>query len=148
VIAQVLAGIHLLGIAYWLGALVPLRLLSVGGDLPRIARVMKRFGDIALGAVALLIAAGITLLWLLLGSPFAIFDSAYGRLLFAKLLFVAGLLGLAALNKLHLTPRLLMGDESALRALRMSITFELAIALVILTLTATFTTVTGPPALE
>jgi len=109
---------------------------------------MKRFGELALYVVGALIAAGVVLLWILIGSPLALFDSAYGRLVAIKLLIVAGLLSLTAVNKLLLTPALLRGDVSALRRLRRSITIELALAGLILIVTAVFTTVTGPPALE
>jgi putative copper export protein len=84
----------------------------------------------------------------LLETPLAFFESAYGRIVAIKLLLVAGLLSLAAVNKLRLTPALLRGDSSALLRLRTSITAELVLAGLIVLVTAVFTTVTGPPALE
>jgi putative copper resistance protein D len=145
---QVLLTIHLIGVSYWLGAFHALRYLTYTSDLPRVALIMKRFGDIALYGVGALVAAGFVLLWIMLESPLVLFESAYGRLVAVKLLLVAGLLSLAAANKLLLTPALVRGDFSALPRLRKSITAELAVAGLILAITAVFTTVTGPPALE
>jgi copper resistance protein D len=145
---QILLTIHLIGISYWVGAFYPLRSLTYTSDLPRIAPIIKRFGEIALYVVGALIAAGFALLWIMLVSPLALFESAYGRMLAIKLLLVAGLLGLAAVNKFRLTPALLRGDFSAVKRLRTSINAELALAGLILVATAAFTTVTGPPALE
>jgi putative copper resistance protein D len=146
--AIVLLSIHLLGVAFWLGALAPLAIVARDGDLPRIAAAAARFGAAAVFVVAGLIAAGAILLWMLLGNFAALWGSTYGRYVTVKLAFVAGLLSLAAFNKLRLTPRLRAGDTQALRSLRASIRFELLLGLVILTVTAALTTLAGPPALE
>ena len=145
---QGLVSLHLLGVSYWMGAFFPLRYVTYRPDPPGVAEVMKRFGDIALYIVAALVVAGIVLLWIMLGTPLVLFDSDYGRAVVVKLLFVAGLLGLAAVNKRVLTPALARGDISALQRLRNSITAEIAMAGLILVATAIFTTVVGPPALE
>jgi copper resistance protein D len=147
-IPQAVAAIHLIGISYWLGAFYPLRLIAYRSDPPGVSLIMKRYGDIAVYVVALLMAAGFTLLWIMLESPLALFESDYGRALAIKLLFVGGLLGLATVNRYVLTPALSRGDISALPRLRNSITVEILLAGLILVLTAGFTTVTGPPALE
>ena len=145
---QLLVMLHLLAVSYWLGAFFPLRYVTYRPDPPGVAEVMKRFGDIALYIVGALMLAGVVLLWIMLGTPLVLFDSDYGRAVVVKLLFVAGLLGLAAVNKRVLTPALARGDISALQRLRNSITAEMAMAGLILVVTATFTTVVGPPALE
>ena len=145
---QVLVTLHLLAVSYWLGAFFPLRYVTYRPDPPGVAEVMKRFGDIALYIVGALMFAGIVLLWIMLGTPLLLFDSDYGRAVVVKLLFVAGLLGLAAVNKRVLTPALARGDISALQRLRNSITAEMVMAGLILIVTATFTTIVGPPALE
>jgi len=98
--------------------------------------------------VGALLVAGFVLLWIMLKTPFALLDSDYGRAVTVKLLFVAGLLGLAAVNKLVLTPALARGDISALSRLRNSITTEIAMAGLVLVVTAMFTTIVGPPALD
>ena len=148
VLPMLLLSLHLVGVAFWLGALAPLRLVARDGDLPRIAATAARFGAAAVFVVGALIVAGATLLWMLLGDPTALWASAYGRWVILKLALVAGILGLAAFNKLRLTPRLLAGDRRAVRGLRDTIRFELLLGGVILAVTATFTTMTGPPALD
>jgi len=147
-IPQALVAIHLLGISYWIGAFYPLRLIAYRSDPPGVALITKRFGDIAVYVVAVLMIAGFALLWIMLESPLALFESDYGRALAIKLLFVAGLLGLATVNRYVLTPALLRGDISALPRLRNSITVEMLLAGLVLVVTAGLTTVTGPPALE
>ncbi len=143
-----LLGLHLLAAAFWLGALVPLSLVARDGDLAEIAAASARFGTAAVFVVVGLIAAGATLLWLLLGGFGDLPGTTYGRLAALKLMFVAGLLCFAAFNKLRLTPRLLGGDLGAVRSLRTSIRFELLLGTLILTVTAALTTLAGPPALE
>jgi len=148
VLPMLLLSLHLVGVAFWLGALTPLSLVARDGDLPRIAATAARFGAAAVFVVGALIVAGATLLWMLLGDSTAIWASTYGRWVICKLALVACILCLAAFNKLRLTPRLLAGDRRAVRGLRDTIRFELLLGGVILAVTATFTTVTGPPALD
>ena len=61
---------------------------------------------LALPLVGLLVASGAILAIVELGRPAALIDTAYGRLLCLKLVAVAAMLALAALNRLRLTPRL------------------------------------------
>jgi copper resistance protein D len=147
-IARLLVAVHLLGVSFWIGAFYPLRSVTRASDLRRIAKIMKRFGDIAMFAVGALVLSGALLLWIVLGTPLALLESDYGRLLAIKLFMVIALLSLAAANKLILTPALLADNESASARLRISIDAELAVALLILTLTSVLTTVSGPPALR
>jgi putative copper resistance protein D len=147
VLPVLLVSAHLLGIAFWLGALAPLLIVSRNGDVTIIAAAAARFGSSAVFVVGGLMAAGVALLWMLLGDVTALWSSAYGRSVMLKLAFVGCLLCFAAFNKLRLTPRLLAGDSRALRSLRTSIRFEMILGAVILAVTASFTTLIGPPAL-
>jgi putative copper resistance protein D len=147
VLPVLLVSAHLLGIAYWLGALLPLLIIARNGDVTIIAAAAARFGSSAVVVVGGLMAAGLALLWMLLGDITALWSSAYGRSVLLKLAFVGCLLCFAAFNKLRLTPRLLAGDSRAVRSLRTSIRFELILGAVILAVTASFTTLIGPPAL-
>jgi putative copper resistance protein D len=147
-IPVLLLGVHLLGVAFWVGALVPLLIVARDGDLSRMAAAASRFGAAAIFVVGVLMAAGTALLWLMLGNVTALWGSTYGRYVMLKLTFVACLLSLAAFNKLRLTPRLRGGDARAARSLRTSIRLELLSGLSILAVTATLTTLTGPPALD
>ncbi len=147
-VPRLVLAVHLLAVSYWIGALFPLFRLTSSPELPRVGAILRRFGDIAAFVVPGLIAAGLILLWLLLGTVEAVFASAYGRLVLLKLAIVAGLLTLATVNKLRLTPGVEAGDPVAVKSLRWSIAGEMALAAAILVVTATFTTVVGPPELE
>jgi len=137
--------LHLLCAAFWLGALAPLLITARGHNESQIAAVAARFGKWALGVVALLLTAGASLLWTLIGDAAQFWSSDYGRMMAIKLLFVAALLGIAGLNKLYLTPRLLQGHSKAFVQFRRTVQTEMVLGALILLITATFTTVTGPP---
>jgi putative copper export protein len=141
---QLLLALHLAAIAFWLGALGPLRRLAGGADCARIARVMERFGRLAGGVVAALLATGASVLWWLIGTPDQLGSSDYGRLFLLKLTGVALLLALATFNRWRLVPRLHAGDHAALPALRRSIDAERVLAGLILLVTATLTSALGP----
>ena len=131
--------------AFWLGALAPLFIVAQDGDVRHIAAAASRFGHIAVGIVAALVVTGATVLCFLVGSVSALATSGYGQAVLVKLSLVACLLGLAAVNKLRITPKLLAGDHTAARNLRRSIRMEIMVGALILMVTAAFTTVTGPP---
>lgn len=143
-----LLSLHLTGIAFWLGALVPLSVIAAGGDPLHTGAAAARFGSVAALVVGALLAAGAVLLWLLLGRSLALWTSAYGRWVMFKLVWVAAILCLAVFNKWRLTPRLLSGDRRAVAQLRNTIRVEMLVGGVILAVTATFTTLAGPPALD
>jgi putative copper export protein len=137
--------LHLACAAFWLGALPPLLIIAAGTNESQIAAAAARFGKLALRVVALLTAAGASLLLMLIGSALQFWTSDYGRMMAVKLLAVAALLSLAAWNKLMLTPRLLQGDARAVSKFRRMLLAEMAVGALILLTTAAFTTLTGPP---
>jgi putative copper resistance protein D len=140
--------VHLLGVAFWLGALIPLLMVAGEADRSQVAVTVGRFGTAALVVVGALLTAGVTLLCLLLGGAGELWTDDYGRLVLTKLLLVSCLLALAAFNHLRLTPRLYAHDEGVLQALKRSIRAELAVAGCVLVVTAAMTTLTGPSALD
>jgi copper resistance protein D len=140
--------VHLLGVAFWLGALLPLLMVAGDGDMSRISATARRFGVVALIVVGALLAAGVGLLCLLLSDVSDLWADDYGRLALTKVFLVSCMLALAALNHLRLTPRLFAYDTGALRALKRSILAELAVAGCVLVVTAALTTLAGPPALD
>jgi len=125
---------HTAAAAFWAGSLLPLRhvLGSVEGDAPAI---VERFSRLAIVAVGILVVAGTIIAVLQVRSPGALLTTAYGLALTLKLGCVAGLIGLAAFNKLRLTPALARGDPAARGALRQTIAAELALVLAILVAT-------------
>jgi putative copper export protein len=136
--------LHLVCAAFWLGALAPLFSAAGDADPARSAALARRFGNIALWLVALLVAAGAVVLAQLLGSVSDLWRSDYGRLVSLKIALVAALLACAALNKLWLAPALATGGERAAAGLRRSIAVEMGLAAGILLVTAFFTSVVGP----
>jgi putative copper export protein len=143
--ATPLLGIHLLAVAFWVGALWPLWLLTRGDRPERVAGPAASFGRAAVFAVGLLLIAGLILLATLLGSASELWRSDYGRTACVKLALVACLLALAAFNKLRLTPRLIAGESAAVRALRRSIVAEVAFVGAVFLVTAALTTLSGGP---
>ncbi|MDP9009490.1 MAG: CopD family protein [Pseudomonadota bacterium] len=142
---SLLLWLHLLCAAFWLGALAPLLITARSRNDSQIAAVASRFGQLALGVVVLLLSAGLSLLWILIRDAAQFWSSDYGRMMAIKLLTVAALLGIAAVNKLYLTPRLLRGDPRAFTQFRRTVQTEMVVGALILLITATLTTVTGPP---
>ena len=147
-LAVSLLGMHLICVAFWLGALGPLLLIAREPDPARFGAAAARFGRIALWGVGVLLAAGTVLLACLLGTVSEFWSSDYGRAFVAKLGLVVCLLGLAALNKLRLTPRVNTGVAGASSSLARSIRVEIAVGGLILLSTAALTTLWGPATLE
>jgi putative copper resistance protein D len=142
--ATLFSCLHLVGVAFWVGALLPL-LWSTRESALEVGALAKRFGTLAVSVVFLLVVAGLCMLWMLSYGQPEFWSSGYGTMIAVKLLLVSLLLGAAALNKLWLTPRLMNGEARAVVVLRRSIQFELLTALLILVVTASFTSLTGPP---
>lgn len=143
-----LLGVHLLAVAFWLGALGPLAIEARRRAPRELGAIAARFGRIALVLVGVLLAAGIAVLWILLGSVSELWTSGYGRLACVKIVLVACLLALAALNKLRLVPRIAAGDPLAVQSFRRSVRAEIAVAGLILVITAALTTLAGPPSMS
>jgi putative copper resistance protein D len=143
-----LISVHLICVAFWLGALAPLLLVARDHDVLRVAAAATRFGRIAIVIVGLLIAAGAGLLWILIGDVSEFLSGTYGRAFLIKLGSVTVLLCFAAFNKLRLTPRLQANVPQAARSFARSVQFEMAIGGMILLTTAMLTTLWSPATLE
>lgn len=139
-----LVTLHMLCLAFWLGAFAPLLRLNREAHADRLGPVAEEFGRKALWAVGGLACAGGAVLWIFGGSDLRFFLSPYGQLLLVKLMLFAGVLALAAVNKIRLTPAILAGNRSARAKLRVSVRLEAALILAILLTTAAVTTVTSP----
>ena len=137
--------LHAVAAAFWLGALWPL-LTRVGRDGGASAPDMRRFSGLAIPAVAVLVVAGTGVALSHMSDPAQLWTSRYGLILSAKLLAVLALLGLAAANRLKETPAL-GRDPDAPRRLARNIRAEIALAGVILSLTAVLVH-TPPPRMQ
>ncbi|RZN04633.1 copper-binding protein [Bradyrhizobium genosp. SA-3] len=134
--------LHGLGVAFWIGALAPLVAL-VSKPTATTLPVVNRFSRIAVPGVATLALTGLVLAIVQLEKPSALVETRYGLILSIKLALVLVLLALAALNRFHLTPALARDHEAA-SALKRSILFECAIALIIFAVVASWR-FTPPP---
>ncbi|WP_448192343.1 copper resistance CopC/CopD family protein [Azospirillum sp. sgz301742] len=139
-----LVGVHGLMAAYWIGSLWPLAVALRTEPPAEAARLTRRFSRLAVGGVAVLIAAGAGLSVLQIGSPDAVLATDYGRIWLGKMLVVVGLLLLAVRNRLWLTPALDHSGRAAVAALRRSVWTEVVFAVLALLLTALFP-LTPPP---
>ena len=139
-LSQSLLMIHLFGLAFWLGALLPFRWMCLQPDIRNLNIIAHRFGVIALGYVGLLLSAGLGYAYLLLGDVSLLFTTQYGNVLLVKVVLVVSLLSLAALNKFKLVPSLESKQTNAVMQFHRSVQFEIAIALIILIASSLLTT--------
>jgi copper transport protein len=126
--------LHAVGVAYWIGALVPLLAMvrRQGADL---VPVLHRFSRGAVPVVGGLVLTGLALAIVQLESFRALIDTKYGWILSIKVALVFLLLGLAALNRFRLTPAL-TSDGKNTRPLARSVLLECAIVIGILAVVA------------
>ena len=140
VLTQSLLMVHLFGIAFWLGALLPFRWICMQPDTSNWGAVAHRFGVLAIGYVGLLLSAGLGYAYLLLGDVSLIFTTQYGNVLLIKIVLAGALLSLAALNKFKLVPSLEINPSQAVSRFKNSVQFEIALVIVILTASSLLTT--------
>jgi len=131
--------LHLLAAGAWIGGLVPLALVLASarhdGQWAAVAaKIVRRFSVMGMVSVATLVATGAVNAWFLVGSWRALTGTSYGRLLLVKLGLFAALLALAAVNRLHLTPRLVSpapAQAQALHLLVRSCIMEIALGVLV-----------------
>lgn len=147
-LAKIAISLHLMAVGFWIGSLLPLYWAVSEIQNRDLAALLKRFGDLAIGLVVLLVIAGGYLIFELLGSPLNLFKSTYGGGLILKISLVSALLLLAARNRYALVPRI--ADEQAdghaesRDEFRVTLVFEIIFAVAILLTTAAITSLTGP----
>jgi copper transport protein len=142
--------IHVLSMCIWLGGLVMLVLaipLAASALLPHdstplLATAVGRFSRMAMIAVTLLLLSGIVNSLVLVASFDALIETAYGRLVLAKLALFGALIALGAVNQRRMLPQLraiaARGDPPgrAATVLRRSVALEIGFALVVLGITS------------
>lgn len=133
-----LLALHATLAAFWLGSLAPL--LDALERKKETKQAVARFSRLAVGAVPLLVFLGVILARVQLDAWEALTETRYGLLVLAKATLVTLMLGLAAVNKWGLTPRLPRSSDR----LAMVIRAELALGLAVLALTAALSQ-TPPP---
>jgi putative copper export protein len=134
---------HLAIVAFWFGSLWPLRQVLALEPREQAARLVEAFSSAAVWLVPLIPLAGIGMAIELL-PDWAALLAPYGLVLILKLSLFAGLMGLAAANRLRLTPALARGEPAALPRLRCTVAAEYALICVVLAATAVLTGLMSP----
>jgi copper resistance protein D len=134
--------LHLLVVAFWFGALWPLYLASLRETPARASDIVERFTAVATWLVPVILLAGIVMAVLLLPNISAL-SEPYGRLLIAKVVGFAVLMGLAAANKWRLGPALVHGPVQG-GQFRRSVAAEYVLIAAVLTITAVMTSFFSP----
>jgi len=122
--------LHLLSAGAWLGGLLGLFVLVDLMPSDRAAIALRRFSCLGLACVAVLAATILVQGWVLIGGLAGLIGTDYGRVALLKIVFFAGLLGLAALNRFRYMPALGGRQEpDSRRLLKRSIVAETGIGL-------------------
>ena len=138
--------VHLFCAAFWIAALYPLAKTTQEAEITQAGAVMTQFSDRAVWTVAALFLSGVVITWIQVESPANMLSSDYGLRLTLKLVIFFALLGLAAMNKMVLTPALEKADGAAPEKLRRTIKFEYAAMVLIIGAAVSLTLVTPPRA--
>ncbi|MEM7743991.1 MAG: CopD family protein [Pseudomonadota bacterium] len=144
VILAALVTVHILCLGLWIAALPPLMRAARVHDPVTAGTIAHEFGTKAIWVVAGLTSVG--------GAMLAVFgvlgvdalNTPYGQGFLIKLVLFAVVLGLAALNKLKLTPELQAAGSTSRSRLHRSIQAETGVIGLILLTTATLTTISSP----
>jgi putative copper export protein len=135
--------VHLLVVAFWFGALLPLYVVSKRENFPAAAKVIDAFSRLATWLVPGILVAGL-LMAVLLIPQMADLAEPYGQLLIAKLVGFALLMGLAAVNKWRFGPAIARGEALAAHLFRRSVLTEYVLIIAVLAITAVMTAFFSP----
>ncbi len=126
--------LHLLAAGAWLGGLPALALMLYQAQRNKsdasnaaAAAAIRRFSAIGIVAVGTLLATGAINSWYLLSGPHDLIATDYGRLILLKIGRFAAMIGIAAVNRFHLTPQLAV--PAAMRALQRNSAAEIGLGL-------------------
>jgi len=141
--------LHVWAAGGWMGGLAGILFLDrldrrasgdSGGSL--LPGLVPAFSPLAMACVALLVTTGVLASWMHVSEPLALLSSAYGRTLALKLGLVAVVMAVGWMNWRRLAPR--MGTSTGPAALRRAAAVELAVAQLVLLVTAVLVR-TPPP---
>lgn len=138
--------VHLFCAAFWIAALYPLAKTTQVATVQESGAVMTQFSQRAIWTVAALYVSGAFISWNQVEGLANLLSTDYGLRLTAKVSVFFVLLGIAAMNKMVLTPALEKADEAAAPKLRKAIKFEYAAMIFIIGAAVSLTLVTPPRA--
>ncbi len=142
-----MVAIHVLCVAFWFGALIPLAQSMRVCSTEERSLLLKEFSFCAVISVALIILSGIGISFIQVETFESLLNTDYGFRLILKLVLVAALLGFATWNKVSLTPAIEKGAEKAPTRLRRSIAFEVLLIMGVFIHTTALSQYTPPRAL-
>jgi len=132
--------VHLLTAGCWPIGLLPfwlmLHRLKRSADIAPLFQLTVRFSAMSLGAVGLLTATGLVNACVLLGSVSYLWQTTYGRVLLVKISVFSVMVGIGAVNLLHLKPRLGSGDRRAATWLGLNVMAEILLTIVVIAVVA------------
>lgn len=138
--------LHYLGAAIWIGGLPAflgsLNRLSPGAALAAVAGRYSAMSTVGVGAILL---SGITMLIFYVGTPEAMYGTAYGMMLATKTILFLSLLGLGLWNALAVR-QVQQGLWASLPRLKRFVEIEIGIGITILLVAASITSL--PPAVD
>jgi len=129
---------HVSLVMFWFGALWPLHQVLALEAPASAARTIAAFSTLAVRLVPVLPLVGVVIAALLLPDVSALLRP-WGLLLLGKVLLFTLLMGLAALNRLRLTPALAGAETGAARRLSRTVILEYGLICVTLAVTAVMT---------
>ena len=136
--------LHLLAVSAWVGGLAALVAVAFpafrGGDTTDLGRVVSRYSDVAVVAVAVVVITG-TWQSFVEVKALSAFDTTYGLTLLTKIALFLPLVGLGAINNRWAKPRISKASDDGehargLSVLRRLVAAEVAIALVVVGVTS------------
>ena len=139
-LVQGLLAVHLVGISFWLGSLLPFRWICDLANNDVLYKISQNYSILAMRYVGLLLIAGGFFAYYLFEDISQLFNTTYGNIFISKLTLVSMILSLGALNKFMFTPMLHANSKTGRRWLSRSIKAELFIAFSILLLSSILTT--------
>ncbi len=150
VVSVVLDVVHVTAAGLWIGGLLMVLLAGIpamrrienGNRDAAVSALVNSFHPLALFCAPLVVVAGVGTAYLRLNTFSDLWLTAYGSMLFRKVVFVAIVLGLGAYNSTRL--RHSLGDTSATRRFRLSGAIELLFAAVVVGATAWLVTMPVP----
>lgn len=141
---QINDGIHLLAAGAWVGALVPVLLLlrtkDQANDWHDSIAALMRFSTLGHAAVAVTLVSGTINSRLIVGQFWLDRSVPFQWLLLIKISLVGAMVAIACLNRYGFVPRMAQNRAQALRLLRTCTTIEIALAIAVIGLVATFGT--------
>jgi len=136
--------LHLLAAGAWLGTLPPLAATLVAQDASdAIVPVIRRYSTLGMVAVTAIVASGVVNTWFRIPEPGLLLTSRYGLVLLAKIVLVALMIALAAVNRFVVSPRVAVDPEGA-GALRRNAVLEVAAGIVVVALVGVLGTLAPP----